>query len=78
MCASACHAMPMVDGLWKGCAPTTHVCVMAHVCASLRTPRERDVLKNVCRAVCVNHCDSELCTICISYQVLIFCVCVLI
>merc|ERR1712194_709512 len=60
--------MPMVDGLWKGCAPTTHVCVMAHVCASLRTPRERDVLKNVCRAVYVNHfllwsCDSELCTI---------------
>ena len=32
MCASACHAMPMVDGLWMGCAPTTHVCVSWHTC----------------------------------------------
>ena len=53
MCASACHAMPMVDGLWMGCAPTTHVCVMAHVCSPLRTVGGRCFGKRLPTVVCV-------------------------
>ena len=76
MCASACHAMPMVDGLWKGCAPTTHVCVMAHVCASLRTAGERCFEKRVSCCVCESLCVScAVLTVSCVLSLNFFCVC---
>ena len=58
---------------WMVCGRGAHprrTCVSWHTCVHHCAPREseRDVLKNVCRAVCVNHCgDSQRCVQCSTF-----------